>query len=144
VCNLLSEKIILDVITASCSNKRRKNKSKEGSTYVSNGDTNKEIGPTIRIFLLEIFKIIHPDQASVVARLSVPSHIDFLLHKGISMAWALTETLLSAFLFILSLKFNVCLPNSHILQAQEGVILPTYGSASDATTREISIPPISL
>jgi hypothetical protein len=104
VCNLLSEKIILDVITASCSNTRRKNKSKEGSTYVSNGDTNKEIRPIIRIFLLEIFKIIHPDQASVFARLSVPSYFDFLLHKGISLALALIETLLSAFLFILNHK----------------------------------------
>jgi hypothetical protein len=102
VCNLLSEKIILDVITASCSDKRRKNKSKEGSTYVSNGDTNKEIRPIIRIFLLEIFKIIHPDQASVVARSSVPWHIEFLLHKGISLALAIIETLLSAFLFILN------------------------------------------
>jgi hypothetical protein len=85
VCNLLSEKIILDVILASCSNKRRKNKSKEESTYIRNGDSDKEIGPTIRVFLLEIFKIIiHPDPAS--SRLSVPSPIDVHLNKGISLA----------------------------------------------------------
>ncbi|KAF9661838.1 hypothetical protein SADUNF_Sadunf19G0110400 [Salix dunnii] len=122
-------------------NKRRKNKSKEGSTCVSNGDTDKEIGLAIRIFLLKILKNIRPDQAHIDARLSVPSLIDSPLHKGISLAWAVIETLLSAFCFTLNRKFIFLLPNSHHLQPQEGVILPTYGRASAATTREISIPP---
>jgi hypothetical protein len=86
--------------------------------------------------------MIHPDQATVAARLSVP--VDSPLHKGMSLASARTETLLSALLFILNHKFSVLLPNSHHLQAQEGVMFPTYGRASDATTREISFRPIFL
>jgi hypothetical protein len=51
---------------------------------------------SIRISFLKIFKIISPDQVNAVARWSAPSRIESPLKKGMNLALALKETLLSA------------------------------------------------
>jgi hypothetical protein len=97
---------------------------------------------TIRISFLKIFKIISPDQVNAVARWSVPSRIESPLNKGNELGIGTEGNTSLCIDFQTQPQVVSLVAQPHHLQAQEGVILPTFIRVSDASTREISAVPI--